>query len=374
MRRSPMMNPSVTRISVFGASMFLTASIKALSEASVMSPSDVLWVATVYASLSTTDSHNWRRGPVGLALALAGDDSFERARLAALDGQRLAQRHRVAAGAALLQLHAHHLRDGFLQTPAVGGEGRRRRTARAEADDRHPVGRLQMLEEAVDGAPDDHGAAEANVRLIDDEHDQAAARRVLVGGVSRRRRRSVGLRRRHERDPLGAHHAPRRPVDLDGEVVGPEVLHRPAAAVDDADVHRCDLDRRAEHGRLRLLRMERSRERPHEREAGRTTTCRRPHAASRSAATAFDVVHPLLHERQLRSLGAFVAIGVARAPASRPRPSCARPSRTRAGDKSTRCPCTTPGRRPGGSTGTDRACARLRVPGRTSRTTAPAVW
>ena len=48
-----MTNPSVTRISVFGASMFFTASISARSDAIVMSPSDVLCVATVTASFST---------------------------------------------------------------------------------------------------------------------------------------------------------------------------------------------------------------------------------------------------------------------------------------------------------------------------------
>ena len=62
-------------------------------------------------------------------------------------------------------------------------------------------------------------SAEADVRLIDDEQNQPPAGDVLVRGVARRRRRRLGLGRRDQRHPLGAHDAARRAVDLDAEVL-----------------------------------------------------------------------------------------------------------------------------------------------------------
>ena len=62
--------------------------------------------------------------------------------------------------------------DRPLEPRAVGGERRRRRT-RADADDRGPIGRLQVVDERVHGAADAERAAEPDVRLIDDEQDQA---------------------------------------------------------------------------------------------------------------------------------------------------------------------------------------------------------
>ena len=185
-----------------------------------------------------------------LAFAFAVDDALEHTRFVVVDRERLGERHGVATRAARREPQAYHPRDRFLQAPAIGGKRRRRRAARSEADHGDAVGRLQMIDEPVDGAPDGDSAAESDVRLIDDEHDQPAPRRMFVGRIAGRKRRRIRSGRRHERNPFGAHDAPRPAVDLDDEVLGPQIGHRAALSVHDTHVDRGELDARLEDRRL----------------------------------------------------------------------------------------------------------------------------
>ena len=137
---------------------------------------------------------------------------------------------------------------------------RRGRRSRTDADGCHAIGRLQVIDEAVDGVADANRAAEPDVRLIDHDENQPSAGGIDVGGVTGRRRRRVGLRWGDEGDPLGADDAARLAVDLDVEVHWTQSRDRLAFAVYDTDVNRGDFDAGAKDRRLRgwrLLRVQR---------------------------------------------------------------------------------------------------------------------
>ncbi len=144
--------------------------------------------------------------------------------------------------------------DGLLETVAIGGE-RRAGGARADPDHRRSVRRLQAVDEAVHGTADAEGAAEPDVRLIDNDDDQPAARGVLVrrvAGWHRHRGRTLGRLQRH---PVGAHDLPRLAIDLDDEIVGVQIGDRPALRIEHTDIERGHFDRAGEPWQiLRLLR------------------------------------------------------------------------------------------------------------------------
>ena len=126
--------------------------------------------------------------------------------------------------------------------------------ARSDADRRDPVGRLQPIDEAVDGPAKSCRAAEPDVGLIDHEQNQAAAGGVLVAGIARWQRRAGRLRRGDQRNPLRAHDLARPAVDLDDEVCGREIRDRLGVFVVDAHVEGGDLHRRPEDRRRWLRR------------------------------------------------------------------------------------------------------------------------
>ena len=93
-----------------------------------------------------------------------------------------------------------------------------------------------------------------DVAPVDHEDDEASAHRPGVGAVVGRRDDTRWPGSGPERHERRGHKAPRRPVDLDREVVGGEVAHGPAILVEDADVDGDQLDPGLERGRrLRLL-------------------------------------------------------------------------------------------------------------------------
>ena len=186
--------------------------------------------------------------------ALARDHRLERAGLAAFDRDRLGQRDAVRRPE-LRRLLADHPGDCLLDPRTLGREDRRR-CAQADAGHRNAIRRQQPIDEPV-GRPDDrHRAAEADVRLIDGNHDQPAGGRAFVGGEPLRRRRRRDHRLAAERDPFGRHHAAGVAIDLHGEVGRRQIRQRLAPVVHDRHVERGDLDRRLEAGlgRRRLLR------------------------------------------------------------------------------------------------------------------------
>ncbi len=139
-----------------------------------------------------------------------------------------------------------------LEPRTIGGKGRGRR-ALSDTDDRRAIGRLQVIEECVDGAADAEGAANTDVRLIDDEQHQPATGRILVAGIPGRGRRGGRLFLRFEAGPLGVDDATLRTVHPYGEVTRLQIGHRLPAVIHDGDVDRRQLHRRSKHGLVRLL-------------------------------------------------------------------------------------------------------------------------
>src|SRR5471030_1154811 len=75
-----------------------------------------------------------------------------------------------------------------------------------------------MIEEITGHFQERKVAAEAEVRLIDRQHNQTAARQVLVAGISVGELQRGLARRRCQRHPLGADDSTRRVAVADGEV------------------------------------------------------------------------------------------------------------------------------------------------------------
>ncbi len=124
------------------------------------------------------------------ARAIAHDDLAERDLVAPIDRERRGEAEVVRAAAELLLLLlTRQQRERALQLIVVGHE-RRRLGAGAEPDDRDAVSRGQPIDERFDGVAHRPHLAERNVRLVDHEHDEPAARRLFVRHVA------VGQRRR----------------------------------------------------------------------------------------------------------------------------------------------------------------------------------
>ena len=200
--------------------------------------------------------------------------------VAAPDGHRFGNRDLVEAprhGLALAGRQVHRL----AQPLAIGREGHRGR-ARADADQRDAIGRLEAIDEAVDRPANAEEPAEPDIRLIDDQQDQPPAGTAFVRGVAFRRRRRLGPFRRRQRDPVGADHPPRAAVEADAEVFRLQSQDRPPAVVDHRHVHRGEVDARAEPRLiLRVLRGSRA--------GGRAPTRRR-----RSNASQPSVLFPMV--------------------------------------------------------------------------------
>jgi hypothetical protein len=228
------------KIKVFGASIERSAVKSAVSAFSV---------SRFGLDLELAACHFARAHPG----ALASDHRLERTGIAAFDRDRLDQRDAVHAPEVRRPL-SDHPRNRLFDPAALGGEDRRRR-AEADAGHRDTVRRQQPIDEPVGRLDDRHGPAEADVRLIDGEHDQPAGGRAFVGRESLGRRRRCVHRLAAERDPFGRHDAAGVAVDLHGEVGRRQVRERLAAVVHDRHVERGDLHRRLEArlGRRRLL-------------------------------------------------------------------------------------------------------------------------
>ena len=172
-------------------------------------------------------------------------------------GHRFGNRDLVEAprhGLALAGRQVHRL----AQPLAIGREGHRGR-ARADADQRDAIGRLEAIDEAVDRPANAEEPAEPDIWLIDDQQDQPPAGTAFVRGVAFRRRRRLGPFRRRQRDPVGADHPPRAAVETDAEVFRLQSQDRPPAVVDHRHVHRGEVDARAEPWLiLRVLRGSRA--------------------------------------------------------------------------------------------------------------------
>ncbi len=128
-----------------------------------------------------------------------------------------------------------------------------------ERDERHPVGRTQTIEELGGRRQQGPRAAEADVALVDGDHNLPAVWRLEVGGVQRLERIGRFAPRRFHVDlhVLRRDHATGLPVDLDDEIGRQEVLDRHALPIDHRHVNRDDVDagseRRTLGRRLRLL-------------------------------------------------------------------------------------------------------------------------
>ena len=93
-----------------------------------------------------------------------------------------------------------------------------------------------MIEECVDGAADAEGAANTDVRLIDDEQNQPATGRILVAGIiPGRGRRGGRLFLRFEASPLGVDDATLRTVHPYTEVTRLQIGHRLPAVIHEGD-------------------------------------------------------------------------------------------------------------------------------------------
>jgi hypothetical protein len=108
-------------------------------------------------------------------------------------------------------------------------------------------------------------AAGPDVRLVDGEQNQPAAR-CVVRGVSRwdrcwRRvdRASPSRCSRRDSNPLRRHNRAPLAIHFDSEISRPQIRDGPAVAVDDRDVDRDDFDAALEPGRLLILGIRRLR-------------------------------------------------------------------------------------------------------------------
>ena len=141
--------------------------------------------------------------------------------------------------------------DHRLDVPVIGGEVGDGSGARDDLE-RHTIRPVQLVDEARRGEKRLPARASPDVGLIDDDHDQPAGR--LAGVRAERRRCRLRVLEPPQGDELGRSDLPWLAVHLEGEVCRLEIVNRTAVPIDDAHVHRDDVDSRAERGlALRVL-------------------------------------------------------------------------------------------------------------------------
>ena len=143
--------------------------------------------------------------------------------------------------------------DGSLQTRAIGREWCRG-CAGADADDRGTIGRPQMIDERIHGTANAERPAEADVRLVHHEHDEAPASGVFVSGVTGRSSRQRRLLFGFESDPLGADNTPVGSVHAHRELTRLQIGDGRTSSVDHRQINRGQLDRGTENRLPWLLR------------------------------------------------------------------------------------------------------------------------
>ncbi len=182
--------------------------------------------------------------------ALADLDATQHRRVAAPHGHRFGNRNRVKAPRQRLALASRFL-DRLAKPLTVCRKGDGRRT-RADANQRHAIGRLQAVDEAVDRLANADEPPEPDVGLIDHQQNEPAAAATFVRRVAFRRRRRLRSFGRRQRDPVGADHTPLIPIQANREVLGLQSQDRAAALVDDGHVDGRDVNPRPEPWRLIL--------------------------------------------------------------------------------------------------------------------------
>ena len=181
--------------------------------------------------------------------AVAVDDRRLRARHAALDADRLADRHRHQR-IDLLRFHAANAADRLEHRAMVAGrldDG----TAARQGDQAEPIARREVVDQALEAVERGAAVAEAHVVAIDDEQDHPGRLGDVVAAHVGQRVVGPGLWSTH-RDQLEGIDGPRLAVDGDGEVVGREAGDRTPVLVDDDGVDGDEVDARSEDGLLRV--------------------------------------------------------------------------------------------------------------------------
>ena len=101
--------------------------------------------------------------------------------------------------------------------------------AKRERGDHGPIGRRELREQALDGVPEELFPSRDERLLIDDEHEAAAGRNVVVRAIGRRHaRRASGDRRRRGRDASQRSHGADAFGDPDFDFRGLQVGDRRA--------------------------------------------------------------------------------------------------------------------------------------------------